>query len=169
MSLAAASALPPIAAERREDAPCVERLILRVLGPGRLAKSAERLREGRAPLLQLSFVAWSGAEAVGCVRQWAVSIGGRAAILLGPFAVDPAWRGQGVGAALIGRACEGARDAGHALILLVGDEPYYGPLGFSAPPAARVLMPGPVDQRRVLVRALAPGADADLGGAVTPA
>ena len=58
MSLAAAPDLPPLVAERPEDAPVVERLILRAFGPGRFAKAAERLREGNHSLRALSFVAW---------------------------------------------------------------------------------------------------------------
>ena len=169
MSAAADIALPPLVHERPEDAAAVERLVMRAFGPGRFAKAAERLRERRTPAPDLSFVAWSGGEAVGSVRQWSVTIGGRPAILLGPFAVDEAWRSQGLGAALIQRACRAAADAGHALIVLVGDEPYFGPMGFSAGPASRVQMPGPVDQRRVLVCALVPGADQGLSGPVEPA
>ena len=169
MSLAATPALPPLVAERPQDAPAVERLLMRAFGPGRYAKSAERLREGRGPILDLSFVGWSGGKAVGCVRQWAVRIGDRPAILLGPFAVDPDSRSQGLGAALIVKACDAAAAAGHGLVILVGDEPYFGELGFYAKPTACAVMPGPVDQRRVLVRALKSGADADLAGDVTPA
>ena len=169
MSLAADIALPPLVAERPENAPAVDRLVMRAFGPGRFAKAAERLRERRSPAPGLSFVAWAGDEAVGCVRQWTVRIGGRPAILLGPFAVDEAWRSNGLGAALIQRACEAAANAGHALIVLVGDEPYYRPMGFSAAPARRVSMPGPVDQRRVLVRALISGAEQGLAGPVEPA
>lgn len=169
MSLAADIALPPLVPERPEDATAVEALVMRAFGPGRFAKAAERLRERRAPLPDLSLVAWSGGEAVGCVRQWAVTIGDRPAILLGPFAVDEAWRSHGLGAALIERACEAAAEAGHALIVLVGDEPYFGPMGFSARPASKVRMPGPVDQRRVLVRALKAGAGDGLEGLVEPA
>jgi len=167
MSLAAASAPPPLVAERPEDAPAVERLILRAFGPGRYAKAAERLREGRAPLLDLSFVALDGDRIVGCVQQWAVRVGERPAILLGPFAVEEEHRSNGLGAALIARACEAAAEAGHAVVVLVGDMPYFGPLGFV--PAPKVSMPGPVDQRRVLVRALTPGAEAGLEGAVAAA
>jgi predicted N-acetyltransferase YhbS len=165
MSLAIASDLPPLAAERPEDAPAVERLILRAFGPGRFAKAAERLREGRAPLLELSFVAWDAGGVVGCVRLWPVKVGQTPAILLGPIAVDPDHRSHGLGAALVAHACAAAADAGHALIVLVGDPPFFGPLGFGAAP--KVAMPGPVDQRRVMARALKPGADAE--GAVTPA
>jgi predicted N-acetyltransferase YhbS len=166
MSLATAPALPPIAPERPEDAPKVEQLVLRAFGPGRFAKAAERLREGREPLTGLSFVAWEGARAVGCARQWQVCVGETPAIFFGPIAVDPAWRSNGLGAAITERCCAAAAAAGHELVVLVGDMPFFGPLGFA--PAPGVRMPGPVDQRRVLVRALQPGAEVDLQGLVTP-
>jgi predicted N-acetyltransferase YhbS len=164
MTAAAIPALPPLTNERPADAPAVDRLIARAFGPGRYAKAAERLREGNAPLLDLSFVAREAGAVVGCVRMWPVRIGDTPAVLLGPFAVDEACRGQGLGAALIERACAAAKTAGHALILLVGDQPYFGPLGFIRSGALR--LPGPVDQRRVLVLALKPGAADDLSGAV---
>jgi len=50
-------------------------------------------------------------------------------------------------------------------VLLVGDEPYFARVGFSAAPAREVVMPGPVDQRRVLVRGLQAGGE--IAGAVT--
>jgi predicted N-acetyltransferase YhbS len=166
MSLAPEPSLPPLVAERPQDAAGVERLLLRAFGPGRYAKAAERLRDGRDPLRPLSFVAWEDGQIVGCVRQWAVTVGETPAILLGPFAVDPDFRRQGLGAALIEQACAAAANAGHGLIVLVGDAPYFGPLGFVAAPKA--VMPGPVDQRRVLVRVLNPSA-ADAQGAVAAA
>ncbi len=158
---------PYLGPERPQDAGLVEGLIERAFGPGRFAKTAERLRENSAPLLDLSFVAWSEGEAVGCVRQWPVTIGETPALLLGPFAVDEAWRKRGLGASLILHACDAARRAGHGLIILVGDPPFFGPLGFLASPARNVRLPGPVDQRRVLVRALRPGADEGLSGMVS--
>ncbi len=150
--------------ERPEDAPLVDALIARAFGPGRFAKSAERLREGNRPDLNLSFVAWASREAVGCVRMWPVTIGPAPAILLGPFAVDSERRRQGLGAALINRACEAAAEAGHALIVLVGDPDYFAPLGFSV--ARNLVMPGPVDRRRVLARALKSYRAVELAGAV---
>ena len=166
MSLAAAPASPPIVTERPKDASAVDALILRAFGPGRFAKAAERLREGRSPRLDLSFVAWDGGRIVGSVRQWTVKVGATRSIFLGPIAVEADYRSQGLGAALIERACEAAAGAGQATIVLVGDTPFFGPLGFV--PAPRVLMPGPVDRRRVLARALQPGADQALEGLVTP-
>jgi predicted N-acetyltransferase YhbS len=158
-----------ISPERVADAPVVEGLIDRAFGPGRFAKAAERLREGAFPLRDLSFVAWRGAEAVGCVRLWSVRIGHKPALLLGPIAVEAAWRREGLGADLVRRAVGEAAAAGWELMILVGDPPFFGPLGFTAAPAAAVRMPGPVDQRRVMVRELVPGAARDLQGPVTTA
>jgi predicted N-acetyltransferase YhbS len=153
---------PFLAPERPRDRRLVEGLIVRAFGPGRFAKTAERLRETSAPILDLSFVAWCEGEAVGCVRLWPILIGEMPALLLGPFAVEEAWRSQGLGAALIRRAVKAATSAGHDIILLVGDQPFFGQLGFS--PARDVVLPGPVDPRRVLVRALRPGAADQLSG-----
>lgn len=160
------SAIPPLVLEREADGPAVEALIARAFGPGRYAKAAERLREGNRPLLALSPLAWADDAPVGCARLWPITIGATPALLLGPFAVEEAHRRHGLGATLIRRACDLARPAGRGLILLVGDEAYFGPLGFSAAPARRIVMPGPVDTRRVLVLALRPGAADDLAGAV---
>ncbi|HEY1750571.1 MAG TPA: N-acetyltransferase [Caulobacteraceae bacterium] len=167
MSLAHAPSPPRLSPERPQDAPAVDAVILRAFGPGRFAKAAERLREGREPLRELSFVAWDGERILGCVRLWAVTIGGAPAVLLGPIAVEAAARSQGLGATLVERACEAAEAAGHRLVVLVGDEPFFGPLGFAVTP--RIAMPGPVDRRRVMLRALAAGADVGVEGLVAAA
>lgn len=165
MSLAAATSPPTLAAERAEDADAVEALVLAAFGPGRYAKAAERLREhGETPLLDCSFLAWDGARLVGCVRMWAVRVAGAPAVLLGPIAVDPAFRHHGLGGDLIARACDAAAAGGGKLVVLVGDMPLFGPHGFVAAP--KLVMPGPVDQRRVLARALsadAPAAEGTVG------
>ena len=61
----AKSALPPLLNARAEDAREVTALIDRSFGPGRFAKTAERLREGASPLMDLSFTARAGGELVG--------------------------------------------------------------------------------------------------------
>jgi predicted N-acetyltransferase YhbS len=163
------SLLPDLVAETPADAAEIEALIDAAFGPGRFVKAAERLREGRAPLFDLSFVARERGRLVGCVRQWAIRIGDTPSILLGPFAVDPAYRSRGLGAALITRACEAAEHAGHASILLVGDRPYFEPLRFEPVAPGRIRLPGPVDANRILVRALRPGGTASLEGEVRAA
>ena len=160
------SPAPVLIAEAAAEGPAVEALIDRAFGPGRYAKAAERLREGRAPLRDLSFVALADGEIVGCVRLYSIVIGATPALLLGPFAVEQSHRGRGLGADLIGRACAAAETADHAVVLLVGDEAFFAPLGFAAAPARALIMPGPGDQRRVLLRALKPGAADGLSGRV---
>lgn len=153
--------------ETAADAPAIERLHERTFGPGRYAKTAYRLREQVAHSPDLSFIARVGTLLVGSVRLSPVRIGEAKALLLGPLTVEPPFRDRGVGLALIGRALEEARAKGHRLVVLVGDEPYYGKCGFKRIPAGRVTMPGPVDPARLLVAELADGASADLSGMIT--
>jgi predicted N-acetyltransferase YhbS len=166
-STRAARPKPPVLLpETLADARAVTGLIDRAFGPGRHAKAAERLRELNTPLLDISFTAWSDDRLVGCVRMWPVRVGDRPVVFLGPFAVEPEFRSLGLGAALIRKASAASAAAGHDLILLVGDAPYFEPLGFRKVPPGRVIPPGPVDPNRVLTLALKPGADDDLAGPV---
>jgi predicted N-acetyltransferase YhbS len=167
MTDAAVQTLPPLTPERPEQGGEVEGLIDVAFGPGRHAKAAERLREGNAPDLSLSRVAVEADRVVGCSRMWPIHIGETPALLLGPFAVAPAWRSKGLGAALIAACCEAAQAAGHKLVLLVGDAPYFDKLGFRPVDRHAVQLPGPVDMRRVLVCELKPGAADGLRGLVT--
>ena len=64
---------------------------------------------------------------------------------------------------------EAARKAGHRLVLLVGDEPYYARVGFRRVPPGRVMLPGPVDPYRLLVHELVPGAFEGVSGVVVRA
>jgi predicted N-acetyltransferase YhbS len=66
------------------------------------------------------------------------------------------------------RALKDAKTKGHRLVLLVGDEAYYGRVGFKAVPKGRASMPGPVDYSRLLVAELVDGAFAGVSGAVRP-
>jgi predicted N-acetyltransferase YhbS len=134
-------------------------LLDRVWGDARFAKTAERLREGRLPAEGLSFVAEDDHCVVGTVRLWYVSAGAaRPALLLGPLAVDDAWRGLGIGAALMKRATEAAQRESHQAVLLVGDAPYYRRFGFSAEQTDGLWVPGPYEKHRLLARELVPGA-----------
>ena len=77
-----------------------EDLLDRAFGPARLQKTCERLREDRLPALAL--VAEDAGRFAGTVRLWHVAAGpGRAALVLGPLAVDPRVRSQGIGAQLM--------------------------------------------------------------------
>jgi predicted N-acetyltransferase YhbS len=157
-----------ILAETKDDAAAIDRLNERTFGPGRYAKSAYRLREQVAHSLDVSFTARTGTLLVGSVRLSPVRIGETKALLLGPLTVEPAFRERGVGLALIERALNEARSKGHRLVILVGDEPYYGKSGFKRIPPGRVIMPGPVDPARLLVAELSDGAMEGVFGPVRP-
>ena len=148
------------------DAPLIAALIDRAFGPGRHAKAADRLREGNTLIPDLSFTAWDGETLVGSVRLWPVAIGGASVVFLGPIAVEAQLRKHRIGQTLVEMACEAAA-AGWRAVLLVGDAPYFGRVGFDAAPAKAVRMPGPVDQRRVLLKALREGGADGLAGLVT--
>lgn len=156
-----------IAPEAPADAAPAMALVERAFGPGRYAKSAERLREGNHFVPDLSFVARESGRLVATVRLWPVRVGGAEALLLGPIAVDTAARRRGLGATLAARACEAAAEAGHARVVLVGDLGFFERIGFEALEPGRIRMPGPADPRRVLVRALTPGAWEGVQGEVT--
>lgn len=151
------------------DLPQIEKLDERAFGPGRFTRTAYRLREGRNPVAALSFVARVGTFLVGANIMTDVRCGGAPALLLGPLTVEPAFRSRGIGERLLGRSLEAARDAGHKLVILVGDEPYYSRAGFKRVPMGRLTMPGPVDPARLLYCELAPGTFEGVQGAVTRA
>jgi len=154
--------------ESADDAVAIERLHERTFGPGRLAKSAYRLREGHDHSFDLSFTARIGTLLVGSVRQSTVRVGDTPALLLGPLTVEPPFRERGIGQALMQRAMKEALDQGHRLVVLVGDEPYYARAGFKRVPKRQVTMPGPVDPDRLLVAELVAGAFNDVRGEVRP-
>ena len=154
--------------ETEDDALAIERLHERTFGPGRFARTAFRLREGVGHDLDLSFTARVGTLLVGSVRLSPVRIGGAKALLLGPLTLEPPFRDRGIGLALLQRALANARERGHTLSILVGDEPYYARVGFKRVPRGRVKMPGPVDPARLLVAELTDGAFEGVKGAVLP-
>ncbi len=133
----------------------------RAFGPGRYVKTAERLRENSAPMDDLSFVATRGDQLLGSVRLWPVFVYDfepntyEPLAFLGPIVVEPAFRGQGIGRALIRQSVEAAFAKGLRAVLLVGSQSYFAPFGFHK--AQGITMPGPVDPNRVLIRYASPG------------
>jgi predicted N-acetyltransferase YhbS len=154
--------------EAAEDALAVERLHERTFGPGRYARTAYRIREGVPHRLDLSFIARIGTLLVGSVRLTPVRIGETPALLLGPLTVEPPFRERGIGVQLIERALMEAKNKGHRLVVLVGDEPYYGKVGFKRIPKGQAVMPGPVDPERLLIAELDEGAFAGVNGPIRP-
>lgn len=145
----------------------IEEINAEAFGPGRHTRAAYRIREDGAHDRSLSFVALDGGEVIASVRMTPIAAGTGRAMLLGPLAVRPDFKNMGIGRKLVALVVEKARESGKVgAVVLVGDAPYYGPLGFTQVEPGRLTFPRPVDPRRVLVCELAAGAADLLDGAV---
>ncbi len=150
-----------------EDGAEISALHARAFGPGRFARTAYRIREGTGAFSPFCRVCVIGGRIIAAVRFTPIAIGGKGgALLLGPLAVAPDFANQGHGRGLVREAMEAARSAGVAIVVLVGDEPYYARLGFRRIPAGQITLPGPVDPGRLLAAELVPGALARFAGPV---
>lgn len=155
------------AAETADHASQIEAIHAAAFGPGRYARAAFRIREGGPHEMSLSRVALCGDEVIASVWMTPIVIGGAPALLLGPLAVAPSHMNQGIGRKILRESMALAKAAEHHLVVLVGDEPYYGPLGFvPVLPLGAFRFPAPVDQKRVLVAELTAGALNGVAGLV---
>jgi predicted N-acetyltransferase YhbS len=149
------------------DHDAIEHLLDLCFGPARRSKTSYRLREGSTAVAGLSQVVREPKlGVVGAISYWPLAIGakGSKALLLGPLAVHPGRQNLGIGLLLMRETLAGAKALGHRLVLLVGDAPYYARVGFTQVPEGQLLMPGPVDPKRLLYVELVPGSLADAHG-----
>lgn len=148
----------------------IEDINAEAFGPGRFARAAYHIREGGPHRRDLSFVALVDGAVVASVLMTPIAAGEGRALLLGPLAVRPAFKNLGIGRKLVAIALEAARKDGWELVILVGDAPYYMPLGFSKiVPRGQLKMPRPVDPGRLLACELVDGALAGFTGDVVHA
>jgi len=158
--LVAADAANPLAGQpyARPATPAddafVEELQALAFGPGRFARTAFRVRE-RFPIDEsLSLIAEVEGAPCGSVWMTPISVSGMRGYLLGPLATHPNFRKRGAGKLLAREAAQRAmaRREGQ-FVLLVGDQDYYGPLGWDITMPGHIQFPGPVDPARVLLLA----------------
>ena len=152
--------LAPTAQTSADDAQ-IENLLDLTFGLSRRTKTSYRLREGSAPADGLSLVIRQAElGVVGAVSFWPLCIGsvGTPALLLGPLVVHPQRQNMGIGRALMHEGISRASALGHHLIILIGDPPYYGRVGFRQIPEGQIEVPGPVDAKRLLYLELQVGA-----------
>ncbi|KQW53977.1 MULTISPECIES: N-acetyltransferase [unclassified Ensifer] len=135
-------------------------------GPGRFARAAARIREQGPHDRSLSFICADNGGTIASVRMTPVMAGSIKGHLLGPLAVRPSHKNMGIGRELVRIAVEAARRKGSQAVILVGDPPYYQPLGFEKVRYAALEFPGPVDPARVLVVPMAEGVHAGLAGVI---
>ena len=144
----------------------IEHINEEAFGPGRHARAAARIREQGPHDLSLSFVCADDGETIASVRMTPVLAGTVKGHLLGPLAVRPSHKSRGIGRELVRIAVEAAKRKGSEAIILVGDPPYYGPLGFEKVAHGALTFPGPVDPGRVLVVPIAEDTHARLKGTI---
>ena len=136
----------------------IETINEEAFGPGRFTRAAYRIREDGGHERSLSYVAIHEGAVVASVRMTRVIAGEGSGLLLGPLAVRPQFKNLGIGRRLVAIALDKAAKTGYAAVILVGDAPYYGPLGFAQIPYGLISMPRPVDPNRLLVHEILPGA-----------
>ncbi|MCF6367427.1 GNAT family N-acetyltransferase [Rhizobium halophilum] len=144
----------------------IELINAEAFGPGRHARAAARIREQGPHDRALSFVCADDGETIASVRMTPVIAGEVRGHLLGPLAVRPSHKNRGIGRELVHIAIEAARRAGSEAVILVGDPPYYMPLGFEKVAYGALTFPGPVDPGRVLVVPLAESVHPRLAGTI---
>lgn len=136
-------------------------------GPGRHVRAAARIREQGPHDRSLSFICADDGETIASVRMTPVLAGTVKAHMLGPLAVRPTHKNMGIGRELVRIAIEAARRKGSEGVILIGDPPYYMPLGFEKVAYDALKFPGPVDPARVLIVPLAndvhPRLNGDIG------
>lgn len=148
-----------IGPEQPHHAAIIEALNDEAFGPDRQKKTVYRFRDGVPHLPELALVAEDESGAFrGTLRFWPVRIGDTPALLLGPLTVVGGLRKTGVGTRLMWAGLDRAKQLGHRIVILVGDEPYYSRFGFRRALAVPLSLPGPVDLARFLALELVPGA-----------
>jgi len=137
----------------------VEELLDRAFGTDRQSRTAYRIREGMAPIAELSFAAIEDGTLVGTIQCWPILFDADAGrdvplVMVGPVAVEPERQRDGIGHRLMEHALEAARTSCQSdALMLIGDPEYYGRFfGFAADHTGGWRVPGPVERRRLLAR-----------------
>ncbi|MGE7368051.1 GNAT family N-acetyltransferase [Neorhizobium sp. NPDC001467] len=144
----------------------IELINAEAFGPGRFVKAAARIREQGPHDRSLSFVCTDDGETIASVRMTPVLAGQVRGHMLGPLAVRPSHKNRGIGRELVRIAIEAARRKGSQGVILVGDPPYYMPLGFEKVAYGALAFPGPVDPGRVLIVPMAADVHQRLPGKI---
>jgi putative acetyltransferase len=153
-----------IRAEEPNDDEAISQVHIRAFGGTVEAAVVESLR-GQGALLA-SLVAVVRDRIVGHVALSPVEVGGveRAAVALGPLAVDPDLQGRGIGGMLVDAFLQHCRVRDEGLVVVLGYPDYYARFGFI--PAERFGLHYRDAGEAFLALEVRPGAVAGLSGEV---
>ena len=90
----------------------------KVFGPGRLARTAYRIREGSSHSLKLSFVAEIDSKLIASVRLTSILVGETPGLLLGPLVVSFEYKNQGIGRKLLKHSVEKSTQMGEKIYIV---------------------------------------------------
>lgn len=138
------------------DPAAVESLLDAAFGTNRKSRTAYKLRDGVTAIEGLSFGIKDGDALIGSIQCWPVQVTGDNGdvfplVLTGPVAVAPNRQNQGIGHMLM-NASLSAANAKTPPMVMIGDPEYYGRFGFTANDTSGWSLPGPIEQRRLLLR-----------------
>jgi predicted N-acetyltransferase YhbS len=153
--------------ECSKDREVIEILLDDVFGDTRQHKASYAYRDKNPPVQGLSLSAHCNERLVGTIRFWPIVLGFREtpALLLGPLGVASDMQNFGIGRSLISQGHMMAAEIGYKLVLLVGEETYYGRFGYVSASSHGLFMQGE-NPTRLMVRELGKGALQEASGHV---
>ena len=140
----------------------VEDLLDAAFGADRFGRTAYRIRKGTDAIPALSFALVEAGALVGTIQCWPVAHhapDGAATplVMVGPVAVRPDVQRGGYGRTLMAHMLAAAETKADGALMMIGDPEYYGRFwGFTNAFTGGWDLPGPFEQRRLLVRAAEP-------------
>lgn len=151
--------------ETANDGDEIKRLMGLGFAPSHAQRNIWTLRDG-GHIAALSLVAEDSSRSgylLGSIRFWPITIAGKSSVLLGPLAVDPELRGQGIGMELVKQGLTAAKAHGFHYCFVSGEPEYYPKLGFSKLKSADLTLPAEIEEPRLhMIPISADGFD-DLG------
>ena len=111
----------------KDDNEKILKLLNQSFGPGRFARSVYRLREIKGRETDFSYVNDKNNEILSSIQYFQTYLNqDLLGLLLGPLAVEPKYRGQGFGVALVEHTIQIIKkETNYDFILVIGDNEYY--------------------------------------------
>jgi len=131
----------------------------------------ERLRNTKEFIPELSLVAEINHQIAGFILLSRIEIENNSkelvsSLALAPVAVLPAFQGKGLGAALIAKAHDTARELGYQSVIVLGHEKYYPKFGYQPLHHFHLSLPFDAPPENCMAIELVPGALKNLAGKV---
>ena len=116
----------------KDDNEKILKLLNQSFGSGRFARSVYRLREIKGRETVFSYVNEKNNEILSSIQYFQTYLNqDLLGLLLGPLAVEPRYRGQGFGVALVEHTIQIIKkETNYDFILVIGDNEYYKKFGF---------------------------------------